>query len=254
MHNWPSVNARKASHIAQRLESKRKSLGLNPTDSAEAAGYENLNKGRRRLKHLENADSQRADKRVLNRFLESLEIDRQVLDTELNSIEQTTFERRRQSTVLAIALYEKRKELKLSYPDIIAQIDTDDFIHPKQIERVETRFPPLRRLIPLSDALDVSSNELEALLEDEYQTYNQYLESPTISKMIRRPAAGCIDTEDVTHLNTSEIIQRAEKKAADLPDAGRPIVVASLNDHRKVKVTPDADRWEATWEPATYLA
>ena len=254
MDNWPSVDARKANHIAQRLKSRRKSLGLNRTEAAEAAGYANLNKGRRRLKHLEDADSQRADKRVLNRFLKSLEIDRQILDTELDSIEQTTFERRRQSTVLAITLYEKRQALKLSYRDIIAQIDIDDFIHPQQIEGVETRFPPLESLIPLSGALEVRKKELKELLEREYQNYNQYLESPTISKMIRRPAAGCIDTEDVSHLTTSEIIQRAEKKAADLPDAGRPIVVASLNDHRKVKVTPDGDRWEATWEPATYLA
>ena len=63
------------SHIGELFEIARREAGLTPKEAALAAGYQNLNKGLRRLNMLEDGQTMLHDPRIVDRFAAVLGID-----------------------------------------------------------------------------------------------------------------------------------------------------------------------------------
>lgn len=167
--------------VAHRFEWARIRLNLRVVEVVLEAGYENENKGCRRLRAIEDADPQPTP--VYPRFAGVLGIDLEELVEELEQQRQQRLERHRQQMPpreFGALLESARESAEMTVEQVAA--GTEGVINSERCHRLEAgraRLPSDREIEALAEPLGVDTRALRQAASRERKVYDRHDNSPT---------------------------------------------------------------------------
>ncbi len=235
-------------HVAHRFEWARITLNLRVVEVVREAGYENINKGCRRLSAIEDGSPQ-PHISVYERFAHILDIDLELLQEELEEIREARRRRIRQDMPPRIlgALFEQaRRELNLTEEEIVARTELEPTDHyERRLRRLDSgkaRFPTDDEIDEFARALSLSPEAIGRAFEKERRYYDRRDDIPFF---ILRAIPGVAINLSFPHpMSTKMHLDYATRYAADR----KAKVCLVFGDGRSVYINPDGTRSEC-YEP-----
>jgi transcriptional regulator with XRE-family HTH domain len=235
--------------LGDQFKEARKRLGLRRVELVREAGYQNTNKGCRRILHIERGEPPLADERVLERFAHVLDLDLDQLFEETHEREQKRREeqRERQKMWVGTLLKGAREQKGWSVEEVIekAELSPADK-YETRLERLESgeyRFPMMDELEALSETLDIAGLKAFAAYKKECEYYDRIGKKPSI--VARLMPAFYNKVRYPEHFDTDRILRFAEEFSAK---HGFKVCV-TLPEGHSVYIEPDGHRFESRRSP-----
>lgn len=235
--------------LGDRFKQARRQLGLRRVELVREAGYENINKGCRRILHIERGEPPLADKRVLERFAHVLDLDLEELFDEIRQREEERREEqsKHQKVWLGTLLKRARKQKGWNIEKVVEEAKlspVDKYAKRlRYFESGEYRFPMMDELEALADALDISGLKALAAFKRECEYYDRLDKKPSIVARLMPAFYNTLSYPE--HYDTERILRFAEEFSAK---HGFKVCV-TLPQNRSVYVEPDGYRFELPQEP-----
>ncbi len=238
--------------LGAQFKQAREALGLRRVDVVREAGYQNLEKGCRRLIDIERAEKLE-DERVLERFAHVLDLDLELLWAEVDRREDARCaERRRRQKMWVGTLLEHAREQKgWTLQQVVEAAGLSPVEqYARRLERFEAgeyRFPMRDELEALCDALDVPFKIGVHALAKECDFYDRLDAKPRV--VARLMPAVYSELSYPGGVTTAEVLAFA---AAFSADRGLRVCV-TFSGGRSVYLEPDGYRFESWEGPAMYI-
>lgn len=232
--------------VAHRFEWARIRLNLNVEDVVREAGYEDIDKGCRRLRNLEDGKPQ--PESIYARFGQVLDIDLEQLAEDLEQQRRHRYEKDRQQMPpreLGALLESARDREDLTVEQAASR--TDEIVSVRRLRRLEggrDRFPSDAEIEALAQALSVSVEAIRNVCERERRIYDRRGDEPLL---IMRAVPGFYTTTPLPQpSSTLQKLQYAQQFAKEKNVS----VCLVFPDRRSVYIDPDGNRCESHRPPS----
>ncbi len=235
--------------LGDRFKEARKRLGLRRVELVREAGYKNINKGCRRIRHIESGEPPMADRRVFERFAHALDLQ---LDELFGRIEQREKMRRQEElerhklwvgTLLNRAREQKGWGVEQTI-DKAGLSPAEKYARRlRRFESGEYRFPMDDELEALCEALEIPGLKALYARQKECEYYDRLDKKPRI--VARLMPAFYNRVRYPEHFGTD----RTLRFAADFSEEHGFRVCVTFSDGRAVYIEPDGYRFESNRQP-----
>lgn len=235
-------------HVAHRFEWARLRLNLRIVEVVRETGTQNINKGCRRLRAIENGSPQPLS--IYNSFAPVLDIDLDELHEELEDIREQRRQKIRQDMpprILGALLEKGRQSLDLVEDEVIARTalePPEDYVRRfRRLEAGKARFPTDDEIEAFGSVLLISPKAIRRAFEKERRPYDRRDDGPEL--LLRAIPAVAVRLPIPHNRSTKWYLDYAGEYAED-----RQVKVCLVfGDGRSVYINPNGTRIECYQPP-----
>ncbi len=247
-HALQSIHRADLPLVASRFTTARRDQGFSQPELVREAGYRNINKGLRRLRHLESGSPKAPDHRIIERFGYTLGLDLDALATELRHRQRKRQQARQKEAppqpprILGALLQKARNRRGLSIPQLVARLDvphTDRLENRiKHLESGQLRLPTQTELLNLARPLALCPNRL---LQARHNEADQIDRTAEPARMVLEVSPVIARSHHRYHQGDHPILEFLEHAETLAAREGWPAAIYN-NPFPTIYVTPDGTR------------